>query len=306
MANEITSVTRRNIYDEIILSRIWPFGRFEEHDFLDRIFVLHDLPSNDHRFNNAYDDIRQHRVINCNDWDDHWILSDSRINLLYCEDSTFLQFLCETIHPMVRNDESEVQRLLQLCNDHLKADGYQISEKSKISGKPVFGGTKGLASSASIKERSEEIKEKLAAEYVHQQISIMEETIDSAPHVAIGTAKELVETCCKSILEEKGIPCNDTWKLMKLLRETTKTLKLTPEDIPDSANAASSIKQILGSLSAVVQGIAELRNHYGSGHGKDGKFIGLKSRHAKLAVGAASTLAMFLLETLDARKVDER
>lgn len=33
------------------------------------------------------------------------------------------------------------------------------------------------------------------------------------------------------------------------------------------------------------------------GHGKDGKLKGLQPRHAKLSVGAASTLAIYLLET---------
>ena len=81
------------------------------------------------------------------------------------------------------------------------------------------------------------------------------------------------------------------------MKETTKLLKLTPNDIPNEVKAASSIRQILGSLSSVVQGIGEIRNEYGSGHGKDGKFVGLQPRHAKLAVGAASTLAIYLLET---------
>jgi hypothetical protein len=50
-------------------------------------------------------------------------------------------------------------------------------------------------------------------------------------------------------------------------------------------------------LTTVVQGIGELRNQYGSGHGKKASFKGLTARHAKLSVGAASTLAIFLLET---------
>jgi hypothetical protein len=49
-------------------------------------------------------------------------------------------------------------------------------------------------------------------------------------------------------------------------------------------------------LTTVVQGIGELRNQYGSGHGKKASFKGLTARHAKLSVGAASTLAIFLLE----------
>ena len=30
--------------------------------------------------------------------------------------------------------------------------------------------------------------------------------VESAPHIAIGKAKELLETTCKQVLEERGIP----------------------------------------------------------------------------------------------------
>lgn len=138
MANEITQITRRNIYDAVIISEIDLYGRLEEPDFLGRIFDLTNLPSTDHRFMNAYRDIVQHRVLNPDDWDDSWILSDPRINLLHCDDAIYLQFLCETIHPIVRNDSTEVNKLLQLYNESLAADGYKIIEKTKISGKPVL------------------------------------------------------------------------------------------------------------------------------------------------------------------------
>jgi hypothetical protein len=75
-----------------------------------------------------------------------------------------------------------------------------------------------------------------------------------------------------------------------------------PEDIPESAKGADAIKRLLGNLGQVSQGIAELRNLYGTGHGKDGTFRGLGPRHARLAVGAATTLATFLFETHESRK----
>jgi len=48
-------------------------------------------------------------------------------------------------------------------------------------------------------------------------------------------------------------------------------------------------------------GIAELRNHYGSGHGREPTAKGLQPRHTRLAVGAAATLVTFLFETHLAR-----
>ena len=55
------------------------------------------------------------------------------------------------------------------------------------------------------------------------------------------------------------------------------------------AKAAETIKRLLSNLATITQGIAELRNKYGTGHGKVAKTKGLSPRHAKLAVGAASS-----------------
>ena len=301
MSNKITSITRRNIWDGILITGIDPFGRLEEPDFLGRIWDLSSLPSTDNRFRDAYRDIWQHRINNY-DWDESWLLSDSRINLLNCDDSIFLQFLCETIHPVIRNDSTEISKLIQLYNNNLFADGFKIIEKTRISDKPIFAGVKRELTKEHLLKKNQVIKKRLSADYVIQQITLMESSIETSPHIAIGISKELIETCCKTIFEERNEVYEKNWDLPKLMKETTKLLKLTPNDIPNEVKAASSIKQILGSLSSVVQGIGEIRNEYGSGHGKDGNFVGLQPRHAKLAVGAASTLAIYLLETHELKK----
>ena len=294
--NRITEITRRNIFDYIQIEKFVYCGKLDESDFLSRIFDLEQMPSSDSRFNNANGDIWQHRVNNPNDWSEDWIFNDSRFNLSKCDDAVFLQFLCETIHPIVRHDLSEVTKLLQIYNENLKNDGYEIIEKSRISDRPLFAGRQRITGQESLKIKGNELTQKLNADYVTQQINLMESSIEIAPHVAIGTAKELIETCCKKILEERGIQYDKNWDLMLLVKNTNKELKLSPTDIPDHKKASKTIKSILGSLSTVVQGICELRNEYGSGHGKSYSFVGLGPRHAKLAVGAATTLAIFLLE----------
>lgn len=82
-----------------------------------------------------------------------------------------------------------------------------------------------------------------------------------------------------------------------------KELKLTPENIPDTAKASDIIKQILGNLSAISAGMAELRNSYGTGHGKSSTYKGLSPRHARLAVGASTTAVYFLWETHEEQKL---
>lgn len=299
--NKITNITRRDIFDTLTVEGVSWNGRLEETDFLSRLYDLNKIPSTDGRFNDANGDIWQHRVNN-NDWDDNWIFSDSRFNLLNCDDASFLQFLCEMLHPIVRNDTTQVSRLHQMFNEYLSNDNFELVEKTRISERPIFVSRYKLLGHTTIQKSKKEIANYLSDEYVMKQINIMESAIENSPELAIGTAKELIETICHTILTEREIETDKNWDLLQLLKQTTKQINLTPEGIPDETKAAKTIKSILGSLTTVVQGLSELRNQYGSGHGKKASFKGLSPRHAKLSVGAASTLAIFLLETHKFRK----
>ncbi len=293
---KISEATRRDIFDSIVIENVPWNGRLEEPDFLARLFDLKGLPSTDSRFKDAYGDIWQHRINN-EDWDDYWVFTDTRFNLLHGEDEIFLRFLCETLHPVVRTDTEEIERLRQGYNLLLQNDGYEIVAKTKMAGRAIYVARQiGLRPEASLNS----LKEKFSGTdtgYVMGQITRMESAVENDPGLAIGTAKELVETVCKTILKERNVVTTGTEDLPKLVKETAKELKLTPSDIPHDAKASESIKRLLSNLATITNGVAELRNSYGTGHGKDAKSKGLKPRHAKLAVGAASTLAIFLVET---------
>ena len=296
----ISQITRRDIVDAIQLQRINWCGRLEEPGFLSRLFDLASLPSTDHRFQDAAGDIWQHRINNY-DWEEDWVFYDSRFNLLNGDDEVFLRILCETIHPVVRPDVTEAERICQLYNQFLKNDGFQLVEKTRISGKPVFVGRYvGVVSAPGITLARDALSGADAG-YVAQQITRMETAVQNDPGLAIGTAKELVETCCRTILTERGVEIPRNPDLPKLVKLTSMELELTPADIPEQAKAAETIKRLLSNLATITQGIAELRNQYGTGHGKEATTRGLTSRHAKLAVGAASTLAVFFVETHRAR-----
>jgi hypothetical protein len=61
----------------------------------------------------------------------------------------------------------------------------------------------------------------------------------------------------------------------------------------------------LAQLITLEVGTAELRNAYGTGHGRSGSTVsGLHPRHARLVVGASATLASFLYETYEAIATD--
>lgn len=136
---------------------------------------------------------------------------------------------------------------------------------------------------------------------LHRQIERLRNAVVDDPALAVGTAKELVESTCKTILRERRVSVDEAWDLSRLVKETRAALKLLPEDVPSAARGAEAIRRLLSNLGSVAQGLAELRNLYGTGHGRDGAARGILPRHAKLAVGSATTLATFLLETHEAR-----
>ncbi len=139
---------------------------------------------------------------------------------------------------------------------------------------------------------------------VESAVHRIREAVSKDPALAIGSAKDLVETVCKTILGESAIGRSEVRKFHSLLRATLKELDLIPEGVPESRRGKKVIQGILGSLGTVGNGVAELRNLYGTGHGRHGAAGGLQERHAKLAVGAMATLAVFLFETHAARRAD--
>ncbi len=144
-------------------------------------------------------------------------------------------------------------------------------------------------------KKAEKITELLTQEYVHMQIRLMNKSIESNPHLALGISKELIETCCKHILNEAKIEINRDWDIGKLVKETNKQINLMPFQVQNIELAKSSIAKILGGFTNIVHGIAELRNSYGTGHGHEPDFKTLDGIYIKLAVSASSELAIFYL-----------
>ena len=170
------------------------------------------------------------------------------------------------------------------------------------------------------------VEEAFSSEYINKQMSIMLDimvyNIKNSKQLAslinytnlnnmisesemkefLEKAKELIESCCKTILEKEGVCVNSKWDVGNLVDETMKLLEITPKHIPDTAKEANAIKAILGSLRGIATNIAIIRNAYGSGHGKSASYKGLQERHAKLAIGSSVTLVNFLWDSFERKK----
>jgi hypothetical protein len=79
-----------------------------------------------------------------------------------------------------------------------------------------------------------------------------------------------------------------------------------PTDVAVKAKAVETVRRVLMNLATIADGAASLRNIHGSGHGKKATTRGLEPRHARLAVGAASALAVFLDETHQADELGDQ
>ena len=143
---------------------------------------------------------------------------------------------------------------------------------------------------------SEELKKNFSSKYMNQQIDLMVTMCNENPTEAIGKSKELLESCCK-IIESNGEVIKDSINMGQLVKQTLSSLNIPNKGVVMDLEEEKIVKQITGSLNGLSSGIIELRNHYGSGHGRSPKFNGLTKRHAELAVGESITLVRYLWDT---------
>jgi hypothetical protein len=175
-------------------------------------------------------------------------------------------------------------------NDRRDADEEALAEKSRQIAAHLF------ASRLSLDPLMEHARIR-NADHLAEQVRRLQASVDTDPSLAIGTAKELIETCCKTILEERGKSLSGSPEVSTLIKETLRELKLVPEGVPETARGADVVKRLLNNLGTIGNCMAELRGLYGTGHGRTGRAAGLSARHARLAVSAASALVVFLFDT---------
>lgn len=84
--------------------------------------------------------------------------------------------------------------------------------------------------------------------------------------------------------------------LSKLFKETINSVGiLESSSASNKEQADRSIRQILSGLNSVIQGVSELRNGYGSGHGK-GIFQRLEPQYVEFVVSIVSNIVVFILQ----------
>lgn len=116
------------------------------------------------------------------------------------------------------------------------------------------------------------------------------------PEGAITSARTLLETVCKRVLDETETEYADKDDLPALYKAVATKLNIAP-----SQHTEETFKRILGGAVSVVEGIGSLRNKIGDAHGHGKRAVRPSARHAQLAVNLAGTIATFIVETWNER-----
>lgn len=198
-----------------------------------------------------------------------------------------------------------VPRFVKTCRSIQQFWGYIKQQSDKYEGRrqhiyaaftPLLDYLEGNAKAPADKLVSD-VLEKFDAEHVAAAWRKSLERRTNDPEGAITSARTLLESMCKHILDEEGVIYDDKDDLPKLYRKTAERLNIAP-----SQHTEDVFKQILGGCTAAVEGLGTLRNRLSDAHGKGRIAAKPKSRHAELAVNLSGALAMFVLSTWKERQ----
>lgn len=169
--------------------------------------------------------------------------------------------------------------IVNLHRDGFEWDGVRITEA-----------TGALVSGAVAVTRELDLKG------LHDRIRAAEKKVESDPTGAIGDAKELLESVFRTVAGHHGIEVDRDADVTEMFKAIRDALVVVSPEVTDPEKADAILRRLLGNLSGLCGTMAELRNAYGSGHGKADGFVGLDRKHARLAVTTAGAIAAFVLE----------
>jgi hypothetical protein len=121
--------------------------------------------------------------------------------------------------------------------------------------------------------------------------------VDQSPREAVSAASNILESLCKVYITERGLEMPSKQDLKPVWTVVRKDLGFDPSAVEDQ-----DLQVILTGLLALVDGIGALRTHASSAHGAGKKQYKLEPRHARLAIHAAHTVTLFILESWQRRR----
>lgn len=120
------------------------------------------------------------------------------------------------------------------------------------------------------------------------------------PALLLGTAKEMLESTAKYVLEEFGVSYTQSGDFGQLWYLARDRLGIHPKDIDTSVPGGAQVRKITQSAWTIAEQVNELRGEEGTGHGRTLP-SGVSPEMALYVVREACSMVEFTLQTLDRR-----
>lgn len=114
--------------------------------------------------------------------------------------------------------------------------------------------------------------------------------ISANPDSAITAARTLLETTCKTIIDEVGEKPDQSGDLARLVKQAIRALDIA------GTSSDQSIRQLLSGLNSTISGVAGISNAAGDRHGTSGGQSIKDVYLAELVSHAAGSIAVFLVQ----------
>lgn len=211
-------------------------------------------------------------------------------------------------HLLLNQELAEkLPRFARTCRDPSQFWGYIKQYPSYYQRREhIWDGFRPALESLKSQERSpaDDIVEatlaKLDIEFVSEAWKKALDRRSDDPEGAITSARTLLETVCKCILDDLGTSHDKNADLPRLYRLTAQSLNLAPDQ-----QSQQIVRRMLGSCQSVVESVGALRNVLSDSHGKGKESTEPLPRHAELAVNLAGSMATFLVATWETQKAGQ-
>lgn len=134
---------------------------------------------------------------------------------------------------------------------------------------------------------------------IREQVEALEDAMPDKPGVVVSFCRTIIETTCKTILTDRGVPIDAGWEAPKLISEALKYINLAPRD--DGAvdtRLRTGTESLVRGINQIIQGIVTIRNDHGSAaHGADAYSPLLDARYAEILARATDSVVGLLFKT---------
>ncbi len=211
-----------------------------------------------------------------------------RLWLKYCneDDATNpLEVLGKLIQPLMDLEHSPFHQDVSQYQESIKCSLTKNNLAYQINGIITFIGSSPATSTLTDYFKSNDLSS------IESELKRTLENLESDPHAAITAASSIIEALCKTYIEIHNLEMPTSQTITSLWKVMQQHLGLNPNQ-----TLQNDQKQVLQGLTSIIHGIGALRTHIGSAHGRGKNPPKIKNSEARLAVNAAHTIVVFVME----------